>query len=264
MLGKLGVVATESPAAARVGRYVLERGGNAVDAAVATVFAVGVARPQSCGIGGGGFMVYRSARGRSAALDFRETAPAAFTPTTLQPPGLHSDKPGDRNDFTGHLTVGVPGTVAGMSAALRRYGSIGLARAIAPAARLADRGVTVTPALSKAMDDNANRLKLFPPAANQYLVAGQTPYPPGALLKQPDMARSLRAIAKHGTKAFYRGRIARQIARDMDNTRAGPQPGDSAAMVQGDLARYSAKWRRPIKGSYRGRGLIAMPPPTSG
>jgi gamma-glutamyltranspeptidase/glutathione hydrolase len=264
VLGKLGVVATESPAAATVGRRVLERGGNAVDAAVATVFALNVARPQSCGIGGGGFMVYRSAKGRSAALDFRETAPAAFTPTTLQPPGLHSDNPGDRNDFTGHLTVGVPGTVAGMRAALRRYGSISLAGAIAPAERLAARGVQVSPALSKSMEDNANRLKLFPAAANQYLVGGQTPYPAGSVLKQPDMARSLHAIAKHGTAAFYRGKIARQIARDMDNTRAGPQPGDSAAMVQSDLAGYRAKWRRPVKGRYRGRGLIAMPPPTSG
>src|SRR5688572_13944568 len=101
---RLGVIATESPAAARVGRGVLESGGNAVDAAVATVFALGVARPQSCGIGGGGFMLYRSASGRTAALDFRETAGAATTPTTFAGPGLHKT-------FTGHLTVGVPGVV---------------------------------------------------------------------------------------------------------------------------------------------------------
>jgi len=103
--GQLGVVATEAPAAARVGRRALERGGNAVDAAVSTVFALNVARPQSCGIGGGGFMVYRGAHGQTAALDFRETAPQAFTPETLQGPGLH-------NTFTGHLTVGVPGSEA--------------------------------------------------------------------------------------------------------------------------------------------------------
>ena len=99
--GKGGVVATESLAAARVGRAVLEHGGNAIDSAVATVFALGVARPQSCGIGGGGFMVYRDRRGRARALDFRETAPAAITPETFVPPGLHKD-------FTGHLTVGSP------------------------------------------------------------------------------------------------------------------------------------------------------------
>jgi gamma-glutamyltranspeptidase / glutathione hydrolase len=128
--GKLGVVATEAPAAARVGRRVLERGGNAVDAAVATVFAIGVVRPQSCGLGGGGFMVYRSHTGRTATLDFREQAPAAFTPETLQGEGLHEE-------FTGHLTVGVPGTVAGMDAALKRFGTLSLSRAIAPAVRLA-------------------------------------------------------------------------------------------------------------------------------
>jgi gamma-glutamyltranspeptidase/glutathione hydrolase len=257
VLGELGVVATESPAAAKVGRQVLERGGNAVDAAAAITLALNVARPQSCGIGGGGFMVYRSARGNTAALDFREMAPAAFTPDTLQGPGLHTT-------FTGHLTVGVPGTLAGMNAALKRYGSISLAQAIAPAVRLADRGVRVTPALSQSMSENAARLKRYPAAANQYLVGGQTPYPAGALLKQPDMARSLKAIQKRGTEAFYRGRIARQIARDMDDTRRAPQAGDAAVLVKGDLARYKAKWREPLEGSFHGRGLVAMPPPTSG
>jgi gamma-glutamyltranspeptidase/glutathione hydrolase len=255
--GDLGVVATESPAAARVGRRALEHGGNAVDAAVSTVFALNVARPQSCGIGGGGFMVYRGAGGRTAALDFRETAPRAFTPDTLQGPGLHET-------FTGHLTVGVPGTLAGMNAALRRYGTFSLGRAIRPAARLAARGVRVTPALSAAMSDNADRLKLFPAAARQYLVDGQAPYPAGAILRQPDMARSLRLIARRGPKAFYRGRIARLIAREMARTRANPQPGDAAVMVKRDLAGYDAKWRTPLSGSFRGRGLVTMPAPTSG
>ena len=123
--GQLGVIATESPAAARVGRAVLESGGNAVDAAAATVFAIGVARPQSCGIGGGGFMVYRSSQGKTDTLDFRETAPAAFKPRTLKSKGLHTD-------FTGHLTVGVPGTVAGLQATLKRYGTTSLAAGRAP------------------------------------------------------------------------------------------------------------------------------------
>lgn len=255
--GNLGMVATESPAAARVGRRVLERGGNAVDAAVSTAFAIGVARPQSCGIGGGGFMVYRSARGRSAALDFRETAPAAFQPGTLQGPGLHQT-------FTGHLAVGVPGTVAGLRAALRRYGTISLATAVRPATRLASDGFRVPPSLSAAMADNAARLKLYPAAAGQYLVGGQTPYPAGSVLRQPDMARSLAAIGRHGPAAFYRGRIARLIAAEMRRTRANPRPGDGAVMTARDLARYRAKWRRPLRGSFRGRGLVAMPPPTSG
>jgi gamma-glutamyltranspeptidase/glutathione hydrolase len=255
--GGLGVVATESPTAARVGRAALEHGGNAVDAAASTVFALNVARPQSCGIGGGGFMVYRSAAGKSAALDFREIAPAAFTPQTLQGPGLH-------NTFTGHLTVGVPGVLAGMQAALKRYGTFSLARAIRPAAKLAKRGVRVTPALSASMSENADRLRLFPAAANQYLVNGQTPYPAGSILRQPDLARSLRLIEKHGTAELYRGRLARLIARAMHRTREHPIPGDAAVMVKRDLGRYEAKWRKPLLSSYRGRGLVTMPAPTSG
>ena len=255
--GNLGVVATESPAAARVGRRVLERGGNAVDAAVSTAFAIGVARPQSCGIGGGGFMVYRSARGRTAALDFRETAPAAFQPDTLQGPGLHQT-------FTGHLAVGVPGTVAGLRAALRRYGTTSLAAAVRPATRLASDGFRVPPSLSEAMAANAARLKLYPAAASQYLVGGQTPYPAGSVLRQPDMARSLDAIGRHGPDAFYRGRIARLIAGEMRRNQANPGAGDGAVMTARDLGRYHAKWRRPLRGSFRGHGLVAMPPPTSG
>lgn len=176
--GQLGVVATESPAAARVGRRALERGGNAVDAAVSTVFALNVARPQSCGIGGGGFMVYRGAYGQTAALDFRETAPQAFTPDTLQGPGLH-------NTFTGHLTVGVPGTLAGMDAALKRYGTFSLARAIAPAVRLASRGVRVTPALSESMSENASRLKLSRPPRTSTWWAARPPIRPAHCCASP-------------------------------------------------------------------------------
>jgi gamma-glutamyltranspeptidase / glutathione hydrolase len=255
--GKLGVVATESPQAARVGRRVLERGGNAVDAAAATALAIGVARPQSCGIGGGGFLVYRGAGGETAALDFRETAPGAFRPDTLQPPGLHKT-------FTGHLTVGVPGTVRGLQAALSRYGTIGLSRAIRPAERLARDGVEVTPALSTAMADNAERLKLFPAAARQYLVDGERPYAAGATLRQPDMARTLRTIRRRGPRAFYEGRIARLVAADMRATRRHPIEGDAALLRRRDLASYRPAWRKPLVGSFRGRRIVAMPPPTSG
>jgi gamma-glutamyltranspeptidase / glutathione hydrolase len=255
--GELGVVATENEQAARVGRDVLERGGNAVDAAVSTVFAMGVSRPQSCGIGGGGFMVYRSHGGTTAALDFRETAPGEFTPQTLQGAGLHTT-------FTGHLTVGVPGVVRGMARALRRFGTMSLARAIAPAERMARQGVTVTPALSASMAANENRLKLFPAAADEYLVDGQTPYPAGSILRQPDMAESLSLIRENGPRAFYRGRIARLIAADMDRTRQNPIPGDAAVMRLSDLDGYLAKWREPLTGSFRASGIVAMPPPTSG
>src|SRR4051812_6805875 len=132
-----GIVATESPAASQVGRDVLEHGGNAVDAAAATLFAINVARPQSCGIGGGGFAVYRQSNGRTTSIDFRETAPARFTAQSLQGPGLHKT-------FTGHLTVGVPGTLAGLDLLLHRYGTRSLRDSMAPAIGLARDGVTVT------------------------------------------------------------------------------------------------------------------------
>jgi gamma-glutamyltranspeptidase/glutathione hydrolase len=255
--GKLGVVATESLPAARAGRRVLERGGNAVDAAVTTAFTVGVSRPQSCGIGGGGFMVYRGAGGRTAALDFRETAPAGFDPQTLQGPGLHKT-------FSGHLSVGVPGTVAGLDAALERYGTISLAEAIRPAVRLARRGLRVPQSLSTAMEENLERLKLFPEAAQQYLVDGERPFAPGSRLRQPELAETLKLIAREGPDAFYRGRIARLIVEDMERTRANPIPGDAALMTRSDLASYRPVWRRPLLGSFRGRRIVAMPPPTSG
>jgi gamma-glutamyltranspeptidase/glutathione hydrolase len=252
--GRLGVVATESPAASLAGRAVLERGGNAADAAAATVFAIGVARPQSCGIGGGGFAVYRGADGRIDSLDFRETAPTAFTADALAGPGLHKD-------FTGHLTVGVPGTVAGMDALLARYGTWPLARAIGPGRRLAARGVTVLPSLSAAMDTNAKRLALFPAAAAQYLADGRA-YPPGSTLRQPDLARSLAMIQREGPRAFYSGQIARAVIADMAT--ASSRPGDAARMALDDFGRYRAVWRRPLVGSYRGRGIVTVPPPSSG
>src|SRR5919197_797942 len=163
---RLGVIATESPAAARAGRAVLERGGNAIDAAVTTVFALGVARPQSCGVGGGGFLLYRRADGRVRGLDFRETAGAQASPAMFTDPGLSKT-------FTGHETVGVPGVVAGMAAALRRYGTIRLATAIAPAERLAREGFRVPLSLQGSSTQNADRLRLFPASAAQYLPGGQ-------------------------------------------------------------------------------------------
>jgi gamma-glutamyltranspeptidase/glutathione hydrolase len=251
---RLGVVATESPAASLVGRAMLERGGNAADAAAATVFAMNVARPQSCGIGGGGFAVYRTARGQVTSLDFREAAPATFTRDTLVPPGLHKT-------FTGHLTVGVPGTLAGIDLLLRRYGTRTLSQSIAPAARLAREGVQVMPSLSQSMAQNAERLKLFPATASQFLAGGQ-PYPAGSTLRQPDLASTLDLIARKGTRAFYGGPIARKIIADMAT--ASSREGDSAKLQLSDFTHYRAKVRDPLVGSYRGRTIVTVPPPSSG
>jgi gamma-glutamyltranspeptidase/glutathione hydrolase len=252
--GTAGVLATESPAAARAGRAVLARGGNAIDAAVTTVFALGVARPQSCGIGGGGFMVYRSPDGKVRALDFRETAGAAMKADTLAGPGLHKT-------FTGHLTVGVPGTVAGMATALRRFGTIRWQDALAPAERLAQVGFHVPTSMSGAMARRQKDLALFPAAAAQYLKDG-APYAPGDTLVQPDLARSLRLLARRGPAALYGGTLAKLVVRDMRAPR--PDTQDAGILTVKDFAGYKARWRTALHGTYRGRDIYAAPPATSG
>jgi gamma-glutamyltranspeptidase/glutathione hydrolase len=249
-----GVVASESPAAARAGRAVLARGGNAIDAAVTTVFALGAARPQSCGIGGGGFMVYRSPDGKVRALDFREIAGAAMTADSLSGPGLHKT-------FTGHLTVGVPGTLAGMSSALDRFGTISLADALAPAERIARLGFKVPTSLSGAMARRAKDIALFPATAKQYLRDG-SPYAPGETLVQPDLARSLRLIMRRGPAALYGGTLAKMIVRDMRAPR--PDTQDPGLLSVKDFASYKALWRTPLHTTYRGRDVFAAPPATSG
>jgi gamma-glutamyltranspeptidase / glutathione hydrolase len=250
-----GVVASESPDASRIGLEVLDDGGNAVDAAVAATFALGVARPQSCGIGGGGFMVYRGADGEAAALDFREAAPEAIEPDAFAGSGIYSA-------YTGHKTVGVPGTVAGMQEALDAYGSLTLAEAITPAEQLARDGFEVSEPLSKEMGNNAERLRLFPEAAQQFLVGGEEPYEPGSTLTQPQLADTLALISREGPNAFYEGAIADRVVADMQE--AGGYPGDEGLLTEEDLAAYRAVWREPLTGDYRGTEIIAMPPPTSG
>ncbi|WP_157965640.1 gamma-glutamyltransferase [Euzebya rosea] len=254
--GHGGVVSTESFAAGQVGRDVLDAGGTAVDAAIAAVFALNVARPQSCGIGGGGFAVVHQVDGEVAALDFRETAPAAITPDTFGGVGLYQA-------FTGHTTVGVPGTVAGLWALHQRFGTTDWADLVAPAEALARDGVEVPESLSSAMAAAAPRLRLFPAAAEQFLVGGVAPYPPGSTLVQPDLADTLALIAADGPPAFYTGPIAEMIVADMvDN--AGGYPGDDGLMTAEDLASYEARFRTPLTADYRGHEVIAMPPPTSG
>src|SRR4051795_8181302 len=252
---RLGVVATESPAAARVGRGVLESGGNAIDAAAATVFALNVARPQSCGIGGGGFMVYRSRTGAVRTLDFRETAGAAIQADQFAGKGLY-------NAFTGHTTVGVPGVVAGMDAALARYGTISLREAIAPAEALARDGVRVTRTMATGTVDNAERLARYP-VAQAIFNPGGRPLVAGQQLRQPLLAADLRRIMRGGPAAFYRGTIARRIVTEMQGFQH-PEIGDQGLLTMADLARYQAVWRTPLTGTYKGAEVSVMPPPTSG
>jgi gamma-glutamyltranspeptidase/glutathione hydrolase len=251
---ELGVIATESPAAARVGRGVLETGGNAIDAAAATVFALNVARPQSCGIGGGGFLLYRSRTGKVRSLDFRETAGAAATPAMFAPPGLHKD-------FTGHLTVGVPGVVAGMDAALSRYGTLKLAEVIAPAEELAREGFRVPASMEAAIRSEGDRIVKFPGTAALFMPGGQ-PLRAGSTFRQPELAATLRRLMRGGADAFYEGTIAQRIVRDMGAPR--PATGDPGQLTLTDFAAYRPVWRDPIAGTYRGRLVLGVPPPSSG
>lgn len=243
--GSKGAVATVHPLAAEVAIAVLDAGGNAIDAAVASVFAVGVVRPSMCGIGGGGFLVYRGADGRTATLDFRETAPSRYT---------YSD--GSPSFGTGHEVVGVAGTVAGMVAALRRFGTLPLRKVIAPAERLARDGFPVSPELSQDIATNTERLRRFPASADIYLIEGQIPYPPGMTLVHEDYADSLRLIARRGPRAFYEGKIADLLIAEMKS--------GGSTMRARDLADYRAIWRRPLERTYRGHRIIAMGPPASG
>ncbi|HWI74742.1 MAG TPA: gamma-glutamyltransferase, partial [Baekduia sp.] len=209
---------------------------------------------QSCGIGGGGFMVYRSPDGKVRALDFRETAGAAMTATSLSGPGLHKT-------FTGHLTVGVPGTLAGMASALDRFGTISLKDALTPAEQLARVGFRVPTSLSGAMARRAKDIALFPATAKQYLRDG-APYQPGEVLRQPELSKSLRRIMTEGPKALYGGELARMIVRDMRAPR--PETKDPGLLTVKDFAGYKPIWRTPLHTTYRGRDVYAAPPATSG
>ncbi|HYF24871.1 MAG TPA: gamma-glutamyltransferase, partial [Baekduia sp.] len=240
--------------ASEAGLDVLRQGGNAIDAAVTTVFAVGVSQPQLCGIGGGGFLVYRSGDGRTATtLDFREKAPSTYAFT----PGLF----GGTVFGTGHGVVGVPGTVAGMAAALDRYGSIPLARTVAPAERLARDGVPVTPDLARDSAQNRPRLLLYPESARIYTRNG-APLAEGDRLVQADYAASLQRIGRDGPTAFYDGPIGAAIVRSMEGS--GTYPGDRGTLTAADLRAYRPVWREPVRTTYRGHEVLGMGPPSSG
>ena len=254
-----GAVASASPDASAVGIGVLAEGGNAVDAAVATVFAVGVAAQESCGLGGGGFLLYRRADGAAAALDFRETAPARLDPRFESAPR--------RFPGTGHQVVGVPGTVAGMAAALRRYGTRPLDELLRGAIALAQRGVRLTPFQTDIVKSERDRLDTDAEARARYLDDGEVPapWPIGPERVQADLARTLRTLADRGPDAFYRGPVAAAIIADMDRSKDPRTPeGERGVMTAGDLAAYRPIWRRPLRGGYRGREILAVPPPTSG
>lgn len=230
----------------------LRAGGNAVDAAVAVSFALGVVNPSSCGIGGGGFMlVYREKTRTAAALDYRETAPAAASRDMF----VRDGKAVPALSRRGGLAVGVPGEVAGLSAALRRYGRRPWASVMAPAIRLARDGFPVGPHLAGEIARNREALQADPTLAADFFHADGRPLSAGETLRRPALAATLQRIADEGPAAFYRGEIAARIADSVDAA--------GGVLTRQDLAEYRPQWRRPLVARLRGARVYAMPPPSS-
>jgi gamma-glutamyltranspeptidase/glutathione hydrolase len=258
-----GGAATVDPYATKAAVDVLRKGGNAVDAAIAAAGVLGVVEPYSSGIGGGGFMVVRTADGKIHTIDGREFAPAAFTPTSFQENGTPISFP---EAVTSGLGVGVPGTLATWKTALRRWGTDSLRTALRPGIRIASKGFVVDRTLQQQTEDNAGRFADFPATAAIYEPGGQ-PIQEGDVLRNPDLAATYREIARGGTRAFYRGDIARDIVETVKHPPTAPgttrnvRPG---LMETGDLAAYRAKLRAPVETSYRGYTVAGMAPPSSG
>ena len=244
-----GMVSTTDRVASEIGVEVLRRGGNAVDAAIAIHFALAVVNPEAGNIGGGGFMVVRMDDGRTAALDFRETAPGAATRDMY----LDSSAPTDAS-LVGHQASGVPGSVAGMWDAHQRFGSRLWAGLVEPAIHLAD-GLVVHERLAESLRQYEARLRRYPATAAAFLPGGNPPRV-GDRFTQRDLAETLRRIARDGRDGFYRGRTAALVEAEMK--RGG------GLITAGDLGGYAAVWREPLQFQYRGHTVIAMPPPSSG
>ena len=245
------MVASDEPRASAAGIEIMRAGGNAVDAAVATAFALAVTYQEAGNIGGGGYMVIRMADGRTAAIDYREVAPLAATRD------MYLDALGNKTDksLDGHLASGVPGSVAGLSAVLERYGTMSLRTVMQPAIRFAEDGFVVDSSFARSVRNDSARIAKFPVAAGTYLPEGRVPAI-GSFFRQPWLARTLSLIAAQGPDVFYRGEIADSIVAEMQ--RGG------GIITRQDLARYRPVWRTPIRATYRGYTLLTMPPSSSG
>ena len=247
-----GMVVSAHHLASKAGIDVLKAGGNAVDAAVAVAYALAVTFPEAGNLGGGGFMTVRFHDGRTAFIDFRETAPGAATAT------MYLDANGNpvpERSRRGYLAVGVPGTVAGLELARAKYGTRPRAALMADAIRLARDGFTLDQGDADMLADAADEFRKDPPSAAIFLNRGQ-PWKPGQRLVQTDLARSLSMIAKGGETAFYNGPIAAKIV-------AASKAGGGILATK-DFAAYKARELKPLECDYRGYHMISAPPPSSG
>jgi gamma-glutamyltranspeptidase/glutathione hydrolase len=248
-----GMVASQSFIASQVGADVLWEGGNAVDAAVATAFALAVVHPTAGNIGGGGFLVLRLANGTTTTYDFRETAPALASPDMFLKDGKYDAE----FHHNSHVAVGVPGTVAGLYAAWADMGSkmIPWRRLVEPAVVLAREGFIVTDGLARSLKSVLPRMQKYPASVAQFSRKG-VPSEMGDILKQPDLADTLQRIAEEGPRGFYEGETAGLIAKEMK--------ANGGLITEADLKGYVPKKRPAVTGTYRGYDVISMPPISSG
>jgi len=248
----LGLVVADSEYATQAGMEILKRGGNAVDAAIATAFALSVVDQASSGLGGGGFMIFYRAKDRkSFALDFRETAPQASRRERYMKDG----KPAPSLSLTGALAVAVPGEVAGLAEARRRFGTMPMTALVAPAVKLAADGFPVDATLRVAIERQQANMKRFADLRRIYMPKGEVPKE-REIIRQAELATTLKAIAQEGAAVFYHGWIGRAIVETIQK--------EGGVMTLDDLKNYKPVWREPLVGSYRGRTVVTMPPPSSG
>src|SRR5882762_4921770 len=254
--GSHGMVATDESLGSQVGVEVMKRGGNAVDAAVAVAFALAVVEPAAGNIGGGGFMLIRLADGRTTFFDYREVAPGKATRD------MYIGKDGkldEQASVVGYRSVAVPGTVAGLELVLKTYGTIKLADVMAPAIRLAEGGFAVSEKLAHEFGEEQPGLEQFPASQRIFLNAGQM-WKAGERLKQPELAATLKRIAKNGAAEFYRGETARMLADEMAE--------NSGLITLEDLGNYKVKIRDVLRAKYVNDGhtweILTSPPPSSG
>ncbi len=248
-----GMVLSSHILATNIGQKVLDTGGNAVDAAVAVGYALAVVHPAAGNIGGGGFAVIHTVDGQDIVADFREKAPLKATKD------MYLDKAGNvvpQASTVGYLAAGTPGTVAGMSAILAKYGTRKLSDLITPAIELADKGFRINTRQEVTMAPMQKVFAKFASSRKYFLKPDGSAYKEGELFVQKDLAATLRLIAGQGPDAFYKGRIANQIDADMKK--------NGGLVSKEDLAKYSVAWRAPVKGTYRGYEIVSMSPPSSG
>ncbi|MFT5501426.1 MAG: gamma-glutamyltranspeptidase/glutathione hydrolase [Woeseiaceae bacterium] len=251
--GNNGVVASSSAIASEIGVEILKKGGNAVDAAIATAFAMAVTSPTAGNIGGGGFLIYHGADGEATAFDFREKAPLAATKT------MYLDEDGNVRDNSNHdgiLAVGVPGTVAGMELAHKRFGSMSWAELLQPAIDIARNGIPISWHLHDSFREKKEYWDEFPSSAKIFLREDGSFFQPDDTWVQNDLANTLERIQAKGKDGFYKGKTADLIADFM--------VANGGIITREDLAKYEAIEREPIRGSYRGYEIVSMPPPSSG